>query len=291
MRRQKLVAGDGGRGRAEEHPDDRADRRRQDRDRAPPGAAGAVAVPQGRGVEVHRGRLRRARRRVDGPRPGRDRGRHGARGADRRGAAPRPSAAPRSGCSTCCCRRRRPGGRTTTRRRRASRRSATRERLREQLRDGPARRAHRRDRRARAGRSRSFEIIAGLVGRGGRHQPQGHAAGPVPGAHQEAAREGARGAASTCSQEEQQKLVDMESVARDGGRARRGRAASSSSTRSTRSPGARAGTGPTSAARACSATSCRSSRARRSTRSTGWCGPTTSCSSRPARSTCRSRRT
>ena len=35
------------------------------------------ALPEGRGVEVHRGRLRRARRRVDHPRPGRPRDRHG----------------------------------------------------------------------------------------------------------------------------------------------------------------------------------------------------------------------
>ena len=34
-------------------------------------------VRQGRGDEVHRGRLRRPRRRVDGPRPGRGRGQHG----------------------------------------------------------------------------------------------------------------------------------------------------------------------------------------------------------------------
>ncbi len=90
-------------------------------------------------------------------------------------------------------------------------------------------------------------------------------------------------------QEEQQKLVDMESVAHVAVE-RVEEPASSSSTRSTRSPDARAGTGRTSAAKACSATSCRSSRGRRSTRSTGWCGPITSCSSPPARSTCRSRR-
>ena len=48
------------------------------------------------------------------------------------------------------------------------------------------------------------------------------------------------------------------------------RRASSSSTRSTRSRAAKAATAPTSAARACSATSCRSSRARPSTRSTAW---------------------
>ena len=39
------------------------------------------AVREGGGVEVHRGRLRRPRRGVDHPRPGRDRDRHAARGA------------------------------------------------------------------------------------------------------------------------------------------------------------------------------------------------------------------
>ena len=49
--------------------------------------------------------------------------------------------------------------------------------------------------------------------------------------------------------------------------------------------------GPTSAAKACSATSCRSSKGRPSTPSTGWSRPITSCSSPPARFTSRSRRT
>jgi hypothetical protein len=44
---------------AEEHPDDRPHRRGQDRDRAPPGTAGRRALHQGRGDQVHRGRLRR----------------------------------------------------------------------------------------------------------------------------------------------------------------------------------------------------------------------------------------
>ena len=109
--------------RAEEHPDDRADRRRQDRDRAPAGAARAVAVPQGRGVEVHRSRLRRPRRRVDGPRSRRARRRHGARGAARGSARARRGRTPRSGCSTSCCRRRGRSRRTKSRPRRATRSS------------------------------------------------------------------------------------------------------------------------------------------------------------------------
>ena len=146
------AAGRAGRGgRAEEHPDDRADRRRQDRDRAAAGAARAVAVHQGRGVEVHRGRLRRPRRRVDGARPGRARRRHGARGEGSTRCARRRSRTPKSGCSTCCCRPRRPWpDEDPARRACASARSATREKLREQLRDGRLDRAHGRDRRPRA---------------------------------------------------------------------------------------------------------------------------------------------
>ena len=82
---------------------------------------------------------------------------------------------------------------TRTRPRARDQAQATREQIREQLRDGrlddrmveidvreqlvPVVRDHRR-----------------LVGRGDGHQPQGHAAGPVPGADQDAPREGVRGA-------------------------------------------------------------------------------------------------
>ena len=101
-------AGAGGaarRDRAEEHHHDRADRRREDGDRAAAGEAGPGAVHQGRGVEVHRGRLRRARRRVDRPRPDGD---SASRWCSRRRSArcrQRPRSAPRSACSTRCCRR------------------------------------------------------------------------------------------------------------------------------------------------------------------------------------------
>ena len=47
------------------------------------------AVHQGRGDQVHRGRLRRPRRRLDHPRPGRHRGQADARGGDGQGAPPR----------------------------------------------------------------------------------------------------------------------------------------------------------------------------------------------------------
>ena len=93
------------------------------------------------------------------------------------------------------------------------------------------------------------------------------------------------------TQEEEQKLIDMDAVAARGGRARRaGRHHLRRRDRQDRRA-AKAATAPTSAAKACSATSCRSSRAPRSTPSTAWCAPITSCSSPPARSTSRSRRT
>ena len=191
----EAAAGDGRGDRAEEHPDDRPDRRRQDRDRAPAGAAGAVAVHQGRGVEVHRGRLRRPRRRVDGARPRRARpstwcARSGSRKCARRraqnaeerlldlllpplpaaadydeqaGADARAGAARRaSSCASSCA----PAGSTA---------AVVEIDVREK--SLPVVRDHRR-----------------LVGRGSGHQPEGHAAGAVPGPDEEAADAGARGA-------------------------------------------------------------------------------------------------
>src|SRR4026208_1592927 len=88
-------AGTGRGGRAQEHPDDRPDRRRQDRDCPPARAPGAVAGPAGRGLEVRRGWLRWPRRRVDGARPRRAGRRDGARRADR--GSPREGGAERRG--------------------------------------------------------------------------------------------------------------------------------------------------------------------------------------------------
>ena len=106
-RRKQLARRHPRRGLSEEHPDDRPDRRRQDRDLAPPGQARQGAVPQGRGDQVHRGRLRRPRRRADRPRPRRRRRRHGPRGHARAGQGPRPRG------------RREPRARRARRRRRA----------------------------------------------------------------------------------------------------------------------------------------------------------------------------
>ena len=93
-------ARDGRGDRAEEHPDDRPDRRRQDGDRAPAGAPRAVAVREGRGQQVHRGRLRRPRRRVDGPRSGRARRSTWCAPSGSRKSGRRRCRTPRIGCST-----------------------------------------------------------------------------------------------------------------------------------------------------------------------------------------------
>ena len=106
-RRMQLDAGTARRGDAEEHPDDRSHRRRQDRDRASPGDARQRPVREGGGHAFHRSRLRRQGRRTDRPRPRRHRGQdvprtgqaaraHPGRGA-RRGPHSRcAAAAPRS---------------------------------------------------------------------------------------------------------------------------------------------------------------------------------------------------
>ena len=60
-------------GAAQEHPDDRPDRRRQDGDLPPSREARQRALHQGGGDEVHRGRLCRPRRRADHPRSRRGR--------------------------------------------------------------------------------------------------------------------------------------------------------------------------------------------------------------------------
>ena len=98
-RRQQLSRSPARGGAAEEHPDDRPDRRRQDRDRAPPRPARPGAFPQGRGDQVHRGGLCRPRCRADRARPGRDRHRHDPRAPLQGSRPPRPNSPPRSGCS------------------------------------------------------------------------------------------------------------------------------------------------------------------------------------------------
>ncbi len=88
------------RSRAEEHHDDRPDRRGQDGDRPAAGQADRRAVHQGRGDPLHRGRLLRPRRGEHGPRVGRKRHYPRPRGGTPpgrgRGQSPGPGAAGRS---------------------------------------------------------------------------------------------------------------------------------------------------------------------------------------------------
>ena len=180
--------------------------------------------------------------------------------ADRRRAAARPAAAARgrprparirpararrssrrraSGCASSCA----PAGSTS-----ASSRSTSRERS-----------------------FPSFEIIAGLVGRRSRHQPEGHAAGTVPGPTEEAARVKVPEALEYLAQEEAAEADRHGQRRAHRGRARRaGRHHLHRRDRQDRRPRRRR-TARTSAAKACSATSCRSSKARPSTPSTAWC--------------------
>ena len=195
-RRQKLAARAGRRNRAEEHPDDRADRRRQDRDRPAAGETGAVAVHQGRSVQVHRGRLRRA---ATSSRWCATSSRSPSRWSAMSGAprcARRRARRPKSACWTCCCRRCRRRANTTTghldpRAGAADAREAARAAARR-----PARSQASRDRRPR-------EVISVVrdhrrfVGRRSRHQRQGHDGRALrrPDEEAEAARSrGARGA-------------------------------------------------------------------------------------------------
>ena len=127
---------------AEKYPDDRADRRGQDGNRAPAGAPGGLPVRQGGSLEVHRSGLRRPRRRIHDSRPGRDLHRHGARGKARRSRrarrAGRRRAAARSAAAAFACPGRCRHGSAARADRCAAPRQPdrTREKLRAQLREG-----------------------------------------------------------------------------------------------------------------------------------------------------------
>ena len=218
------------------------DRRRQDRDRAPPRAPRRSAVHQGRGHQVHRGRLRRARRRHHRARPGGDQRQADARAGD----APRARARPgrRRGAHS-----RRPGGfqdgGRRTRRGRSSasgcaRASSTTRRSTSRS-PRPSRRW--RSRRRRDGGAHSQ--IQGMLSPGQR------AAAP---AQDEDARSDAghhRGGSRAPGERRRAQGARWPT---------RSRTASCSSTRSTRSPAAASSRARTCRARACSATCCRRSR-------------------------------
>ena len=216
--------------------------------------------------------------------------RDGARGAARRSAREGARRPPRSASSICCCRRcRRPreydderGGdpRAGAADAREAARAAARRPARSQAasRSTSARRAF-----------PSFEIIAGSSV----EEVDINVKDMLPGLFQGRTKKrrcAVPEALEALAQEEEQKLIDMESVARAAvervqqaghhlrRRDRQGRRARRRP-RPGRQPRRRAARHPADRRRA-----------RPSTRSTGWCGPITSCSSRPARSTSRSRR-
>ena len=106
-RRQQLPARTAQGRHAEEHHHDRPHRRRQNRDRPPAGPARRGAVPQGRSDQVHRGRLRRPRCRKHDPRPHRSRpSAWSNRSMRHQVVRRRPRNASPNGCSICWCRRR-----------------------------------------------------------------------------------------------------------------------------------------------------------------------------------------
>ena len=191
-------------------------------------------VHQDRGHQVHRGRLRRPRRRFDHPRPGRDRGQAGARGADAQGARRAPRMPPRSACSTCCCRRRA-----------IMRRAASGPRVRatdapedpQEAARGRARRQGHRDRDRRCPRRR-WRCSPRPAWKSSTQQLQGMFQNLGAGAPAPRCTEGARGPARLLTDEEAARLVndDELKLKRRGAMSRP--TASCSSTRSTRSPAA-----------------------------------------------------
>ena len=164
---------------------------------APPGQARAGALRQGRGLEVHRGRLRRSRRRVDGPGPGRASHRHGARRRNRRrsSSARRELAEERLLDLLPSDRSQRRYGRSATGETpEREEPAATREKLRRMLREGKLDDAQRGDRdRPTAVDADGRDVLA--AGHGGDGlQPQGHVREPHAEENQEAAGEGSRSA-------------------------------------------------------------------------------------------------
>ena len=216
IRRQTPPAGDGGRDHAEEHPDDRPHRGGQDRDRAPTGPALREPVPQGRGLQVHRGRLRRPRRGVHGARPRGGRGRHGApreasrrsasaRRAQRRGAAARPAAA----APAAVPERRRPrAGRRVPRVAPRHPREAP---------GAAPRRAARSPQGGGRGPGAQLPVVPDPLHpgrRGDGRQPEGHAARASSAVAPAGAPSPCPRRARSCVQEEERRLVDDDQVAR-----------------------------------------------------------------------------
>ena len=245
---------------AQEHPDDRPHRLRQDRDRAPPGAAGQCAVREGGGHQVHRGGLRRPRGGFHHQGPGRSGREDDARGG--KGARARPRRGCRRGararCAAAATARRWAFPPTNPRSRAMPRRAR---RFRKMLREGELDEREIEIEVARACQAawRSWRRPAWKRCSSSCQQMFSNL-GARP--HARATREGARGAEAAARRRSRQ------AGQRGGDQAPArwpmpSRTASCSSTRSTRSRAARTPSAPTCHAKACSATCCRWSRAAR----------------------------
>ena len=134
--------------------------------------------------------------------------------------------APRSGCSTCCCRRAAGGGaatplgdaRSATPAEEPTRRRRTREKLRELLRDGQARRPRGRGRGRRAAASRRVEIARRRASRRWRSTLKDMLPGMLRRPNAEAPQVTVPEAREILSREEAERLVDMDEVAREARR-------------------------------------------------------------------------
>ena len=227
---------------AEEHPDDRPDRLGKTEISRRLARLAQRAVPEGRGDQVHRGRLCRPRRRADHPRPRRGRRSAMTRGEKRKDVAGhRPNSRPRSASCDALV-----GA----------------ERLRRDPRRLPQEAARRRTRRqgdrdrGAAGRRRHADCSRFPACPAPHRRDQSRRHLRQGGAADQDAQLTVREALEPLIAEESDKLLDRDAIAR-GDRTRSRTTASSSSTRSTRSAPARAAAAPTSRARACSATCCR----------------------------------
>ena len=234
-------AGAGRGDRAQEHPHDRPHRRRQDRDRPPAGAPRQGArSSRSRPPSSPRSATSAATSSRWSATWSRSRSPWSRRRSARRCARPRPPA-PRTACCSSWCRRGRSTPTCATSEENEDDLAATREKLRDKLARGRARRPAGRDRGRRGGLPTLRDVHA-AGRRGGGHQPQGHAAGPLR-PQEEAAGLGRRGARDPPAAGGRE--ADRPRPGRPrGARARRAGGHRSSSTRSTRSPAARAARGP-----------------------------------------------
>ena len=192
-------------------------------------------------TQVHRGRLRGARCRVDDPRPGGDRRRHGARRERARGCSTPTEARAEERLLDLLLPRRPACSGGAGRGERAPERASSPD-ARKAARPAPRGQAGRADRGTRRAGQRDAARSRSSAGRRWRRSTStcGTCCRACSRASAKRARmSGGRGARDYLVEEEEQKLVDMEQVARHAPSSASSRAASSFSTRSTRSPAAR----------------------------------------------------